>query len=257
MQKCEKNDIIWYEFAHFSQTGLINHCYTTRIGGVSEYPYKSMNLAYHMGDDPKKVDENFNRISATLGFDTKNLKMTTQIHGNTLFLCSTSQDQVADGVDGLITNIPNMTLTTYHADCVGILFFDPVKKVIANAHAGWQGTAQQIGVEIIKKMTVHYGCRVENILVGIAPAICGNCFEIEKDVTEKLGIHSPYVQQKSDHKWTADLQAINRGALIDIGVLEKNIEVAQLCTVEHPELFFSHRRDGIARGNMAAMIALK
>ena len=259
MVRKEKNGIIYFEFEHFARTGLVTHCFSTRIGGISKLPYDSMNLAYHMGDNKADVDENFRLICQAVGFNHKKVIMTDQIHENYHLIVDDLTKP--EWIDGLITEFPDFVLTSYYADCVPLLFLDPVQKVIANAHAGWRGTAMDMAGKTLREMNYEFGCRMEDILVGIGPSISKNNFEVGGEVVEMLEYYMPlspdYIVQKSEEKWLVDLIGINHARLLELGILDKNIEGSDLCTFENPELFFSHRRDGKARGNMAAMIALK
>ena len=259
MIKKEKNGVVWYEFEHMAKTGLVNHCFSTRIGGISKAPYDTMNLAYHMGDEKEAVNENFKRISAAVGFDSEKMAMTKQIHKAEVQTLSID-DQVDSGMDGLITTAAGLTLVSYYADCVPLLFLDPTKGVVANTHAGWRGTSLNIAQSTVDKMVSEFGSQREDILVGIGPCISMDCFEVGAEVVDifkrnlpQLGSH---IKKKNSEKWHFDLTAMNRQLLMEAGILPKNIEVANLCTFSDPEHFFSHRRDNTARGNMVAMIAL-
>jgi len=261
MIKSEKNGIIYYEFEHMAATELVNHCFSTRIGGVSKTPYNSMNLAYHLDDCQQAVDENFRLICAAVGFDHEKIAMTQQIHQDTIQILTTTTKVVQNGVDGLITAATGPVLTTYYADCTPLLFFDPEKKVIANSHAGWRGTALNIAKKTVKQMIDNFACQPKNILAGIGPCISLAHFEVGGEVVQafkkQLPEVAPHLKRKNAQKWHLDLTAINYQLLIEAGLLEKNIETANLCTYENANLFFSHRRDGLARGNMVAMISLK
>ena len=260
MIKKETNGIIYFEFEHLAKTNLVHHCFSSRIGGVSKPPYTSMNLAYHMGDDLADVDQNFRLISKAARFDHKKIIMTDQIHHANIQIIGVDKPELK-GVDSLVTAVPGHVLVSYYADCVPLLFLDPVKKVIANSHAGWRGTAADIAGGTLRQMSQNFNCRPIDILVGIGPSISITHFEVGHEVIQMFEHFpleaKPYMKQKSDKKWHIDLREINQELLLQAGVLAKNIEVSDLCTYEHPDLFFSHRRDGSKRGNMAAMIALK
>jgi len=260
MIKKEKNGVIYFEFKHIAKTGLVNHCFSSRIGGVSNSPYTSMNLAYHMGDSISDVDENFKLISEAVGFGHKKIMMTDQIHHANIQVLGIDKPNFKE-VDSLVTALPDYVLTSYYADCVPLLFLDPTKKVIANSHAGWRGTVEHLAKKTLIKMAQIFACRPQDVLVGIGPSISMTHFEVGQEVVEKLGRisldYEPYIKQKSDQKWHIDLKAINREQLLMAGALAENIEVSDLCTFKNPDLFYSHRRDGKKRGNMAAMIALK
>ena len=259
MIKKEKDGIVYFEFEHFNKTGLVNHCFSTRIGGRSVAPYDSMNLAYHMGDAPDVVDQNFALMSAAVGFDADKIVMTDQIHEN--YHHVVYDDTKPEWVDGLITEVPGYTLASYYADCVPLLFLDPKAKVIANAHAGWRGTSFDMAGKTIQELYYEFGCEYKDILVGIGPAISGEHYEVGTDVVEQLLEYLPsadaHITAVSEGKWHVDLVAINYHSMLSMGIPAENIEVANLCTYSNPELFFSHRRDGRERGNMAAMIMLR
>ena len=259
MIRKEKDGIVYFEFEHFNKTGLVAHCFSTRIGGVSQTPYDSMNLAYHMGDNADTVKKNYQLISEAVGFDSEKIIMTDQIHEN--YHHTVYDGTQPEWVDGLITEVPGYTLSSYYADCVPLLFLDPVEKVIANAHAGWRGTSFDMAGKTLQELYYEFGCEYKNILVGIGPAISGKHYEVGVDVVDQLLEYLPmaadHMTQVSDEKWTVDLVAINYHSMLAMGIPAENIEVADLCTYEHPELFFSHRRQGRERGNMAAMIMLK
>ena len=259
--KREKNGIIYYEFELLAKTGLVNHCFSSRIGGVSKPPYTSMNLAYHMGDNPLDVNKNYQKICENVGFDYKQIKMTKQRHQTGIHVINEEDVCIPEGIDGLITTVTGPVLTTYYADCVPLLFLDPVKKVIANSHAGWRGTMHQMAEKTILRMVDQFDCQPREILVGIGPSISARYFEVEKAVVHEFELNLPSVMsniyRKSEHKWHIDLSQINHERLIEVGVLAQHIEVADFCTFENEKHFYSHRREGRARGNMAAMIALK
>jgi len=260
MIRKEVKGVTYYEFEHLARTGLVHHCFSSRLGGVSKPPFTSLNLAYHMGDDPANVDENFSLISKAMGANSSKIVMTHQIHQAEIHVVA-HESPVPEGTDGLITTLPDYILTTYYADCVPLLFLDPTKKVIANSHAGWRGTMAGIAAKTIEKMVNQFGCRPQDILVGIGPAISVRHFEVGSEVVEAFKFHlpwtTPHLYPKPKQKWHIDLPKINHQLLIRSGVKAEHIEISDLCTVEHPEIFYSHRRDGTARGNMAAMIALK
>jgi len=261
MLKRENNGVIYYAFKHLAETGLVKHCFSSRIGGVSKPPYTSMNLAYHMGDDLTNVNENYQRICEVIGVKCESIKMTKQVHKTEIHSINDQGACVPEGIDGLVTAVSDPVLATYYADCVPLLFLDPIKKVIANSHAGWRGTAHNIAGKTVLHMIDQFDCQPQDILVGIGPSISVRHFEVEKEVVEtfqsNLSLAMPYIHRKSEKKWHIDLPQINYELLRQAGILADNIEVSDLCTFENEAYFYSHRRDGNARGNMAALIALK
>ena len=145
---------------------------------------------------------------------------------------------------------------------MGLLFYDPVCKVVAASHAGWRGTVNEIGKKTVSLMSSSFGCNPKNIRVGISPSIGPCCFEVDKPVYDEfLKINSfnalPFIQKKINGKYNIDLWKINRESLILSGVNPANISVSDLCTKCLHDDFFSHRHTAGKRGNLAAMIALK
>ena len=175
-----------------------------------------------------------------------------------------------DDVDGLITNVKDMPLVTFYADCVPLFFYDPVKEVVALSHSGWRGTVGKIGKVTIEKMQTEFGCDKNDILCGIAPSICRDCYEVSEDVIEVLntnfvkeGIISKdsystddFYYKKDNGKYQLDLWTANRAVLENAGVNPDNIITSSVCTCHHKDLLFSHRATAGKRGNLAAAIEL-
>lgn len=266
MIRNEKNGITFYTFDNLSKAGGIRHLFSTRLGGVSQGVFTGMNLSFSRKDDEKNVMENFKRISE-LGFPIEKMVFSDQIHETTIKRVSgndcekgilTASDLI--GVDGLMTDEPGIVLVTFYADCVPLYFFDPVKKAVALAHAGWRGTLLKIGKITVDEMKKEFGSDPHDILVGIGPSICQNCFEVENEVAELFAArhhgefiaHSPTDPDKS----FIDLQGINNQTLIGAGVPEHNIELPYLCTKCNLEIFYSHRAMGEERGSMAAFLSI-
>ena len=240
---------------------VATHCVSTRVGGVSSGVYATMNLGAHLGDTPENVAENFKILRDGVFGGNGKIVRTHQTHGTNIALVDENTG-VLDDVDGLITNVPGLILTTYFADCVPLLFYDPVAGAIGNAHAGWRGCAENMAEKMVNAMTNHFGSKPCNILVGIGPSISAVHFQVGQDVVEKfkntLPFSSDFVYNSPEHKnkFYIDLWQICCQALILAGISPENIEVAGLCTFENKDLFFSHRRDGLARGSMVGMICL-
>lgn len=165
-----------------------------------------------------------------------------------------------ENTDALITNQRGVCLALNFADCVPIIFYDPVKKVIAIAHAGWRGTVAKIGPKTVQKMVKNFGCKPKDIIALIGPAIEKCCFEAGEDVLQKLNQSTlpltPTLSRKgrggsalayanfdckafsNNH---ADLKLINKIQLLATGV--KKIDVCEYCTSCQSELFFSYRKE--------------
>ena len=246
----------------------IPHAFTTRLGGVSEGIYASLNLGKSRGDDRENVWENYRRVCEGLGVDIKRLVFSNQVHGDvvrpiTMADAGKGLDCPVDyEADGLITDVPGLTLVVFGADCLTILLCDPVKRVAAAVHAGWRGTALGIVERTVEKMTRDYGCRPENILASLGPCISKCCFETDGDVpqamTEALGEAAlPYITEDGGGKYHVDLKGLNTLRLRHSGVLSTNIDTSPDCTLCKPEKYWSHRYTKGQRGSQAAFICLK
>ena len=129
------------------QTGIVEHCFTTRLGGVSEGVCSTLNLSFSRGDDPKAVMENYRRVAETFGKTVEDFVCTDQTHTTTVIRVGNEEkgygvtrEKPYTDVDGLITNEPGVILSTFYADCVPLYFVDPVNKAIGLSHSGWRGT---------------------------------------------------------------------------------------------------------------------
>jgi len=171
-------------------------------------------------------------------------------------------------VDGLITNVKDMSLVTFYADCVPLFFYDPVKEVIAMAHSGWRGTVGKIGKVTIEKMNSEFGCLPSDILCGIGPSICKDCYEVSDDVADEFrkAFGKSIAEEKllrqcifnptDNDKYMLDLWSACRQVFIDAGIPESHIEITDYCTRCNPKLFYSHRIMGPNRGSLAGFISL-
>ena len=266
MIRNEVDGIVFFTFNNLTQNG-IKHLFSTRIGGVSKGKFASMNLSFSR-DDAKSVSENFKRI-AQLGFPLGKMVLSNQIHESKVKRvfdsdCGKGILIKSDiiGVDGLMTNEQGVVLVTFYADCVPLYFYDPEKKAIALSHAGWRGTLAEIGKGTIEQMEIEFGSNPSDILIGIGASICKDCFEVGSEVAdafmEKLSYSSDFIKQSqsNDDKFFIDVRGINKQALINAGVLERNIEISDICTKTNPDTFYSHRAMGIERGSMAAFLVM-
>ena len=264
MIKNTVNGVTFLEFELFRNSNWLRHCFSTRIGGVSEGPFSTMNFRLK-GDTPENVAQNYRRLcnAAYLSFET--LTLSDQEHGVNIKVIT--QDDVGSGfhkkrdydnIDGLITNEPGVLLSTFHADCAAVFLADPVNRAIGLVHAGWRSTIGGIVPGAILEMGRKYGTKPEDIIAGIGASICLSCFEVDAPVYE-LFEDFPEYRKPSEQvagKYLIDLKSVNRKMLITTGVRPENIEVSPLCTKCDETLFFSHRRDGNMRGSMAAFMEI-
>jgi YfiH family protein len=209
-------------------------------------------------DDPEVVAHNRASVLAELGLAGAAQVEAAQVHGATVAVVGIADaGRVVDGADGLVTADRGVVLAIHAADCVPLLLTDPHRHVIAAVHAGWRGLAAGIAVQAVTLMASIFECRPADLRVAIGPCI-GPChYEVDAPVIDRLRKWpwwEAVVTPNARGRWQLDLREANRRQLSERGVPMIQIETLDWCTFEHPELFYSYRRDG-ATGRMAALIA--
>ncbi len=270
IQEKQSDEVLYLTYPLLEKTGIVRHGFSTRIGGVSEGYLGSMNLSFARGDKEESVRENYRRMANALGVEEDSFVFSQQTH-TTNVRCVTMADKgkgltrpldYAD-VDGLITNVPGLTLTTFYADCVPLYFVDPVQKAIGLSHSGWRGTVGKIGAATLQKMKEAYGTNPADVIAAIGPSICQDCYEVSEDVIlefrncfSKEHWKELYTE-KENGKYQLNLWKANEIVLVEAGVLAEQIAVTNLCTCCNGEKLFSHRASNGLRGNLAAFLALR
>lgn len=249
------------QFSIFNNSAYLKHGITVRSGGVSYDKYGSLNLSFACGDSMKNVTENRRRLASEIGVPANKLLFPNQCHTNQV-VCAANSDVDTSETDALITNRKELAIGVLAADCVPILFFDPIHEVIGAAHSGWRGTVKNIVSKVLEKMKDEYNTNPAEVLVGIGPCIQADNYAVGNEVArefKKLGkdIYESCVLQTNPTKWSVDLQGVNKSLLINSGVNESNIELIRLCTYSNSDKFFSARRDGFQSGRFGAVIMLK
>lgn len=257
-------------FPILSGLGFVTHGVSTRMGGVSEGIWSSMNLSFSRGDDPEHVMENYRRFAAALGSTPERIVCTQQTHTTNVRIvtkedagCGVTKERGYTDVDGLITNEPGILLASFYADCVPLIFADPVKKVVATSHSGWRGTVAGMGRVTIQKMQEEFGCDPADIRACVGPSICQDCYEVSEDVIRQFRnafpeeVWSELFYRKENGKYQLNLWKANEWILRDAGIKEEHLQVGNLCTCCNPEKLFSHRASKGQRGNLAAFIGIK
>jgi len=255
------NEVLYITFPIFEEASGIKHCFSTRVGGVSRGRYSEMNLSYSNGDETAAVDENFKRICSCIDVSPDSVVKSHQTHTVNIVDVTARGQLIPEGTDGLITNVEGITLCSSYADCVPLLFYDPVKRVVASSHSGWRGTAGEIGRLTVEKMQKDYGCIPENILAVVGPAICKDCYEVDETVISALkkikylNLDAATEPHGEGH-YLLDLKEVCRQELVFAGVRTESILVSDICTCCNREYLHSHRATKGERGNLCAFIAL-
>ena len=266
------SELRYLTFPAFDEFNFISHAMTTREGGVSKGCFESMNLSFTRGDDESMVNENYDRISRALGIEKDRIVCVDQKHTSTVRVAKgedagkgVTKPLSYSEVDGHITNVKGLALAIFFADCIPVFFVDPVNKAIGLAHSGWRGTVGRIGKVIVEKMAEEYRSRPADLICGIGPSVCRDCYEISEDVADEFRREFPghaeeLLMEKggsgSSRKYQLDLWAANRIVLEEAGVPGENIQVTDICTCCNPDLLFSHRVHDQARGNNTGFLML-
>lgn len=264
----------------------INHAYTLGLN----VGFKAITPDTKMTENEKYnfVIESYKKICKSMGTDYKNIVRATQDHTDKIKIIKEKNDgepylkltkEIVE--DGLITNKNNIILSTTNADCILLIFFDPVKKVIANTHSGWRGTVQRISVKTIRKMIQEYNCNAEDIICCICPSIRKCHFEVEKDVKEifekefkdlngenfididnknemKKINTTDFIEEKiKDKKWNIDTVIINKIILQREGLKPEHIIDSGICSVCNSDMIHSYRVERKNYKTETALIELK
>lgn len=262
----EKDKFKYLTFSSLEKYTDLFHCFTTRFGGVSEGCFASMNLGMSTDDNMQHVYKNYEILSEKLSINLCDMVKTYQTHtSNIRYATDEDKRKIYDetpgytNIDGLITDKKNIALSTIHADCTPIFFYDPIKKVIGMAHAGWRGTIKNITGNMIKKFIEDFNSNPKDILTVIGPSLGQCCFEVDEDVAEIiLTTNKDYKKfmKTKGVKYHFDLWAINKYIMLRAGLKEENIEISGLCTKCNNDLFFSHRGQNGKRGLMSGIIMM-
>ncbi len=266
----EKGRLKYVTFENMEQSGLVKHCFTSRLGGVSQGVYGELNLSFTRGESRELVEKNYQILCDALDFKYDSFVLSHQTHTTNIRVVTEddrgmglSKSSEIKDTDALITNVKGIQLTVFGADCVPIFLLDTKNKAIGMVHAGWRGTVEGIGKKTVEKMKEVYGTHPKDVLAGIGPSIGQCCFQVDDPVVnlfrEKLDFCDEVIKKdlSEEGKYKIDLWKTNQKLLIQAGVPQKNIEISEICTMCHTDLFYSHRVMGDARGNMAGIMVLK
>ena len=245
----------------------LSHLFTTRHGGVSSGCTSTWNFGAKEFDTDENILENFRLLGEIFSVDPSDIVRTNQTHTANILKVSdedrgkgVTRERGYTDIDGLVTDTRGLVIVTTHADCNAVFFYDPVKHVIGLAHSGWRGTLQRISLSMVDLMRSEYGTDPGDIIVGIGPSLCQDCFEVDLDVSDAFLASSPDYSQFIRYrkvKAYIDLKGIIRKDLTDHGVSPENIHDMGLCTKCNTDDFFSHRGHHGKRGVMAAAMMLK
>jgi YfiH family protein len=261
MQPSTYGSLVYYQFDSLLPFPEVSHGVFTRLGGHSRSPWHSLNTGHTVGDDPEAVDANHRLICEALGFSTEDLVSPHQVHGATVGrVGAEDRGRVIYDTDALITDVPGVVLMLRFADCAPIWLYDPTRRAVGLAHAGWRGTVAGTAQAAVEAMQSAFGSDPSDILAGLGPAIGPCCYEVGGDVAQEVreafpGVAAQFLAPRPNEKWHLDLWASNRHRLERAGVGQ--VEVAGICTACHTDEWYSHRAERGKTGRIGALIGLK
>lgn len=269
------------KYKRFEEIDFIRHAFSTRKGGVSQGIYSTMNFKEDGEDTNENIRENYRRIAGALGCDVEKMVRSQLCHGTRVhevvpgdFGVGALAKSTLLNYDGLITNIPGVTLVATFADCVPLYFVDEIHRAIGLAHSGWRGTVDRIALHMIEAMHQTYGTEPGQLLVAIGPCICGECYEVgvelkdafaqdfSGEIERQTGITFKEICRKhekagTEDKYLLDLRKANLMTFLSAGIPRERILISDICTCCNPDLIFSHRYTKGKRGASAAFLGMK
>ena len=267
----KKNETEYLQFRKLLEyNDIISHAYS--LGIDKNYRTARANKEKLSKEEYDNAIKDYKTLCDAIGVDYINLVKTNQTHTDNVKIVNNkilknapdfNLDEYKE-TDGLITNKQNIVLSATNADCILLLFFDPVKKVIANVHSGWRGTLKRISVKAVEKMVKEFGCREQDIICCMCPSIRKCHFEVDKDVkdmfeqeyknTKGINLEEIIEEKIKDKKWNIDTILINRIILKNAGLKEENIVDSGLCSVCHSDEIHSYRAEKEGYGLNTALI---
>ncbi|MGC9349252.1 MAG: peptidoglycan editing factor PgeF [Anaerolineae bacterium] len=258
LHRCSDRDsgVTWYRFAQ-PDSGF-RHALITRLGGVSSSPYSSLNLGGTVGDDAKDVRENHRRAFAALDISETQVISPHQVHGAKVAEVGVRDaGKVIPDTDALITREQGVALLLRFADCVPVLFYDPVHRVAGLAHAGWRGVAAGVAPITVQAMMRRYGARPEDVWAGVGPSIGQHHYRVGVEVVDAVCATLPAeasVALKKDGSWYLDLPGAVFAQLRAVGV--RQVELSDICTACRTDEWYSHRAESGTTGRFGVLAML-
>jgi len=266
------NSLVYYRFANYASHDEVLHGVFTRLGGVSPSPCESLNVGHLVGDDHELVEANHDLIYQALGISRGDVVTAHQVHGSRVALVGPEdRGRVIPATDALITDAPGVALMLRFADCLPVLLYDPVRRAVGLAHAGWKGTVKGIAAKTASAMVEAYGSRPADIVAGLGPCIGPCCYQVGTEVIElvkaRFNHWQELLQSQRDGSAHFDLWEANRRQLAELGApplsppklggRKGGIEASQLCTACRADEFFSHRAEEGRTGRFAVILGMR
>jgi polyphenol oxidase len=259
-----RGQIAFLRCTPMGERGRAIHAFSTRLGGLSDPPYASLNLGLGSGDDRARVHENRVRFAQAVGFDAENLVALRQVHGQQVAVLLEGRDPHmvrATPGDALITDRPQLPLAVITADCFPVVLAAPSLSAVGIVHSGRKGTAARVVSVAIDRMCQIFRLSPEAVFAAIGPGIGGCCYEVDEASAEPFleqfsAADAVYRSSRAGHVYL-DLQRAILRQLEAVGVPSSQVWHADLCTACHPQWFYSYRREGPRSGRMLNVVMIQ
>ena len=232
---------------------------TTRQGGCSTGNYAAFNINGYCGDDEVHIAANKVALCSLLGIDSNRLVMPHQVHDCVVRRIDGPQQGVIEGVDAVMTDVPQLCIGVSTADCIPVLLYYSTHRAVSAVHAGWRGTVLRIVQKAVETMRDTYGTAPADLQAVIGPGISLDSFEVGDEVYDQFlsaGFDMQPISRR-DAKWHIDLPMCNRLQLMEAGVPADHIQMTNICTYQQYDRYFSARRLGIQSGRIYTGILIK
>ena len=232
---------------------------TTRQGGCSTGNYAAFNINGYCGDDEVHIAANKVALCSLLGIDSNRLVMPHQVHDCVVRRIDGPQQGVIEGVDAVMTDVPQLCIGVSTADCIPVLLYDSIHRAVSAVHAGWRGAVLRIVQKAVEAMHDTYGTAPADLQAVIGPGISLDSFEVGDEVYNQFlsaGFDMQPISRR-DAKWHIDLPMCNRLQLMEAGVPADHIQMTNICTYQQYDRYFSARRLGIQSGRIYTGILIK
>ena len=232
---------------------------TTRQGGCSTGNYAAFNINGYCGDDEVHIAANKVALCSLLGIDSNRLVMPHQVHDCVVRRIDGPQQGVIEGVDAVMTDVPQLCIGVSTADCIPVLLYDSTHRAVSAVHAGWRGTVLRIVQKAVEAMRDTYGTAPADLQAVIGPGISLDSFEVGDEVYNQFlsaGFDMQPISRR-DAKWHIDLPMCNRLQLMEAGIPSNHIQMTNICTYQQYDRYFSARRLGIQSGRIYTGILIK
>ncbi len=260
-----KVKIITIERFKQQSNGRIKHGFCTRLGGVSQGPFRSLNFDAEVGDSLENVEQNKVILGQAMKINPARIFLANQVHGDQVLVLDEYPDENPSNYyyldyDAIITQKKGIAIGVLTADCLPIMLYDPVREVIGIVHAGWRGTCLNIVGNVVSKLRNLFGVQLEDLLVGLGPSIGPCCYSVDikvvRSIKNSTNRWKEFIKPLKANRYSMDLVALNIHQLLEAGIPKENILRINACTACNSKVFFSHRASKGKTGRQLSFIQL-